>query len=171
MKLSSRESPGFSLVEVVIAIGIVSFAILGIVGLLPAGLKTVKNANENAGAANVLNAVAESIRAASTTDAQTFTWSFAGVSHPYQIAGGSNNVYLDNLTLEGVATNALNKRLRAYVSLNAPTSLTSPGYGTISVAWSAQAAKLAWDSTLQKWTNADGSVTTAIQFLPRTTTP
>lgn len=43
MKLPRNFSvPAFSLVEVVVALGLMSFAIVGIVGLLPAGLRTMK---------------------------------------------------------------------------------------------------------------------------------
>jgi uncharacterized protein (TIGR02598 family) len=40
----TRRSRGFSLVEVVMALGIMSFALMGIVGLLPAGLSQFRQA-------------------------------------------------------------------------------------------------------------------------------
>ena len=39
-----RRGRGFTLVEVTVALGIVSFALLGLVGLLPVGLQTFKSA-------------------------------------------------------------------------------------------------------------------------------
>jgi uncharacterized protein (TIGR02598 family) len=156
---------GFSLIEVVIAIGIVSFSILAVVGLLPTGLKTVKNANEQAGAANVLNAIAETLRQASSSDGVNFSNSFAGQSVSYTIGGGSMNCFWSNLTLEGV-TNSQFSRIEAQLIGTSPATLLAPGQATISVAWSAN-PNLSWNSSSNNWSHADGSITTGIQFLPR----
>ena len=156
---------GFSLIEVVIAIGIVSFSILAVVGLLPTGLKTVKNANEQAGAANVLNAIAESLRQASSADGFTFSNAFAGQSIQYSIGASPTNTTWTNLTLEGV-TNAQFSRIEAQLSITPPSNSVSPGQATISVAWSAN-PNLSWNPSSNNWAHADGSITTGIQFLPR----
>lgn len=50
-------SCAFSLVEVVLSLGITSFALLAIVALLPIGLQSTKDSLEETGAVNVLNAV------------------------------------------------------------------------------------------------------------------
>jgi Tfp pilus assembly protein PilV len=156
---------GFSLIEVVIAIGIVSFSILAVVGLLPTGLKTVKNANEQAGAANVLNAIAESLRQASSADGLTFSNAFAGQPIQYNIGASPTNTTWTNLTLEGV-TNDQFSRIEAQLSITPPSNSVSPGQATISVAWSAN-PNLSWNSSSNNWAYADGSITTGIQFLPR----
>ena len=166
MKYSSRAPlAGFSLIEVVIAIGIVSFAILAVVGLLPMGLKTVKNANEQAGAVNVLNAIAENLRQASSADGVNFSNSFAGQNISYAIGSAPTNTLWNNLTLEGV-TNALFSRIEAQLTVTPPINSLSPGQATISVAWSAN-PNLSWLAPSTNWTNSDGSITTGIQFLPR----
>ena len=43
------------------AIGIVSVALLAVVGLLPVGLQSVRNANELAGASLVMNRLADAV--------------------------------------------------------------------------------------------------------------
>lgn len=160
-------SAGFSLVEVTLAIGIVSFALLAVVGLLPVGLKSVKNANEQAGAANVLNVIAGSLRSASSSNRTNFSSRFAGQTVAFEIGGSTTSNSWTNLTLDGsLETAASPKRLSAVANIYPASSLTTPSRAVISVAWSAQSAP-GWDSTTQRWTNADGSLTSGIQFLPQ----
>lgn len=52
-----RSSCAFSLVEVVLALGIATFGILIIVALLPAGIQSTKDSLEETGAINVLSEV------------------------------------------------------------------------------------------------------------------
>jgi len=68
-----KRCAALSLVEVTLALGIVSFSMLAVVGLLPVGLQSIKNANEQAGAANVIGGIADALRKASSTDGTTFT--------------------------------------------------------------------------------------------------
>jgi len=53
---------GLSLVEVVMAIGIMSFAILTLVALLPVGLKTVRESSDEAAAINQLAIMATDVK-------------------------------------------------------------------------------------------------------------
>jgi len=148
---------GFSLVEVVIAIGIVSFAVLAIMGLLPTGLKTVKNSNEQAAAANAIGAIAEAIRAGNATG-----WSYNGTNYDYSAA-----VPLNNLTLEGKGSSgAVDSRLVAIVIFTASPTDTTPGSAMISVAWPAGAVA-APNNGSPNWSGSDGVVTVGIQFLIR----
>ena len=154
----------FSLVEVVIALGVVSFALIAVFGLLPTGLKTVKNANEQAAAANVLGAIADAVRNASTNgSATTYSNSIAGQGIGYTLGGAATTINLNNLTLEGGAANNFSARLKAVVVITPPVSTTIPGRALISVAWPPQAVwgGASWSKT------ADGSVTSGIQFLPK----
>jgi uncharacterized protein (TIGR02598 family) len=50
-----RKSPAFSLIEVVLALGVVSFALLGILILLPEGLFSVHNAETLQATSNIAN--------------------------------------------------------------------------------------------------------------------
>ena len=161
----------FSLVEVTLALGIVSFALVAVLGLLPVGLKSVKNANEQAGAANVLNAIAGSLRTASSTNASNFSGRFADQDISYSLGVASPAIIWPNLTLEGAQEDASGnppKRLSARLEiLQSPSAdFSTPGRAVVSVAWSAQAGPT-WDAAANKWTKADGSITSGIQFLPR----
>ncbi len=158
----------FSLVEVVLALGIVSFSLLAVVGLLPVGLRSIKNANEQAAAANVVGAISAALRAASSTDGTNFTNTFSGENITYLMGGAnaSTNKWT-NLDLSGTPGTSA-KRLSALLEIvNQPgTNPPTPGRAVISVAWPAQADP-EWHSANQTWTKAEGSLTTAIQFLPK----
>ena len=163
-RLRAANHSAFSLVEVVIALGVVSFALIAVFGLLPTGLKTVKNANEQAAAANVLGAIADAVRNASTNgSATTYSNSIAGQGIGYTLGGAATTINLNNLTLEGGAANNFSARLKAVVVITPPLSTTIPGRALISVAWPPQAVwgGASWSKT------ADGSVTSGIQFLPK----
>ena len=163
-RLRAANHSAFSLVEVVIALGVVSFALIAVFGLLPTGLKTVKNANEQAAAANVLGAIADAVRNASTNgSATTYSNSIAGQGIGYTLGGAATTINLNNLTLEGGAANNFSARLKAVVVITPPVSTTIPGRALISVAWPPQAVwgGASWSKT------ADGSVTSGIQFLPK----
>lgn len=56
-----RRRSAFSLVEVVLALGVVSFAIVAILGILPAGLQTGHSAQDETRAAQIAQAIIASI--------------------------------------------------------------------------------------------------------------
>jgi uncharacterized protein (TIGR02598 family) len=165
-------------VEVTIAIGIVAFALLAVVGLLPAGLRSVQNANEQAGAASVLDSIASALNSATVTDDSnpntfTATFPFATNSNNSSVSfnlasnpGTSGGTFQwTELTLEGTENPAF-KRLSAILIINELPTRSTPGRATISVAWSA-ASNPTWQSAEKKWSKAEGSLTSAILFLPR----
>ncbi len=160
----------FSLVEVVLSLGIVSFALLAVVGLLPVGLKVVKNANEQAAAGNVLEGLADSLRKASSTNGRIYSSDFAGKKITFTVDGGAalSPIEWKELDLDG-SINSSGRRLSARLEIyQQPTANPpAPGRAIVSVAWSAQAPTLTWDGSKKQWANAEGSITTGLQFLPK----
>jgi|GEM_PF-1847987 len=65
--LSVFSESGFSLVEVVLALGIVGFCMLAIVGMLPVGLSANKNSIRQSAAANLARGIVADLRAAKST--------------------------------------------------------------------------------------------------------
>jgi prepilin-type N-terminal cleavage/methylation domain-containing protein len=163
---STDKPKGFSLVEVVVAIGIVAFGMLAVIGLLPTGMKMARNSTEQAQAANLVQALAESVRSASTTNGTNYSSSFAGQINSYAIGGSATTLQISNLTLDG-RVDPIAGRLVAVVTITPPPTAATNGRAVISVAWPA-AARPAWNGTSSTWdAKAEGAVTTAIQFLPR----
>jgi len=83
-----RQSQGFSLIEVLIALGIVAFMVGSVLGLLPSGLKVMQDSGERAAAANLANSLCEAIRAARTADGTNFPWNYSGQSYSFSSGGG-----------------------------------------------------------------------------------
>ena len=163
MKILGNLRSAFSLVEVANSIGILSLCVLAVVGLLPVGLKSVQNANEQAAAAQVVAAIANSLRNA-TPGNGTYTFSCAGQSGSFSLgAGNTTSVSWTNLSMEGTANEAY-KRLAARIDLAPPADATSPGTATISVAWPA-AANPVWNPQTRSWSKAEGSLASGIIFL------
>ena len=160
---SSLLRSGFSLIEVVLAIGIVSFALLAVVGLLPVGMKSTQNAREQAAAANVLNSIANALRSAEK-NGNSFSNTFAGQNIVFSTNGGSSSVEWDRLDLNGQSTNSASARLKARLIITNPTNSTSTGEALISIAWPAQNPNMKWVGS--EWTNAQGHLTTRIHFFP-----
>ncbi len=128
----SFHASAFSLVEVVLALGLVSFCLLAVVGLLPVGLKAVKNANEESAAANALAQLADSLRNPTKTGTlyaaagafSNITWQLGGVSTTTNIP----------LAMNGQPTNASGSRLVAKVEVLPPADLHTAGLARVSIA-------------------------------------
>lgn len=60
--MKTTHSTGFSLVEVTIALAIVAFGMVVLMGLLPTGLNMVKESSDESAASNILSAVSADIR-------------------------------------------------------------------------------------------------------------
>ena len=67
----SFELAGFSLVEVVIALGIVSFAVIAILGLIPSGLNTLKDSTAETVRAQIVRSIAASALTANFSSLNT----------------------------------------------------------------------------------------------------
>jgi len=154
-----RQESAFSLVEVVLAIGLVSFCLLALVGLLPVALRSIKNAHEESAAANALSQLADALRNATTNAGgkyvaaggfSSITWS----SSP----GGATSTNL-NLALNGQPTN-VDARLVARVEILSPATSTAPFLARVSVAWPRTAT---WSNSA--WTKSEGSINSGLQFL------
>lgn len=158
---------GFSLVEVTLAIGIISFALLAVVALLPVGLKSVKNSAEQATGAAVLEAIGEALRHAGTTNGTNYSVIFGGTTNSFSIGAAPPPPWpFENLSLEGVA-DAANRRVVARLEILQTPSANrlTPGRAMVSVAWSA-AGNPTFDANTGKWERAEGSLTAPVHFLP-----
>lgn len=159
---------GFSLVEVTLALGIVSFCLVAIVGLLPVGLQTAKASREHAAAAASVEQIARALEGAVADENGVYrgvgvldglTW----VSDGPEVTLGP----LRNLSLGGLPTDQrIDERLVAYVVIDPPGRLGSgdpAGSALVTVAWPNQAE---WNPSTSTWSNDRGSLTTRVIFLP-----
>ncbi len=61
--MKKRSTAAFSLVELTLAIGIAAFCLIAVVGLMPVGMLTNRNATSQTAATNILSSVVSDIRA------------------------------------------------------------------------------------------------------------
>lgn len=166
MRALNPNLKAFSLIEVVLALGICSFCLTVLIGLLPIGLNSIKSTQMQDSAAQCLARISASVTEAipdgstppnySVPDVYTnLTWTQGG-------AAATNDFHM---TADGNLTNATSSsvRLVSHVVINPPTTALDSGKAMISVAWPAAAT---WNTTSGKWVNAQGSVSTYLIFSP-----
>lgn len=167
---------GFSLIEVTLAIGIIAFALLAVVALLPVGMSANQSARDQAQAVQIVNAIGISIQSAvvtGTTKPGTYTYAALppfGPGLPTSPAKVPASILLPTWTVPGSAGKPVeqtiaigengtpvdssknsNYRFLAAVSITPPKDKSSLGKACIMVAW--PGLPLA----VQKWITVPGS--------------
>jgi len=154
------------LVEVVIALGIIAFALISVYSLLPAGLGSMREAEENAAATALLEELASAIgNARAVEGVYTATGVYSGMSWSYN--GALVEHEFENLSLAGTpvpATATSPGRLKARVELTPPSPASPAGNALIAVAWPVTAE---WDPDAKRWTGQQGALYSRIIFIPR----
>jgi uncharacterized protein (TIGR02598 family) len=108
-----RDSAGFSLVEIVIAVGVAAFALMALLGLLPSGLKTFKSSVD----ASVGSQIAQRI----FNDLQIADWA--------SVTNNTNPVrFFDEQGTELADSNAINCIYWARVNVSSNSSGVSTTY-------------------------------------------
>ncbi len=155
------------MVEVTLALGLVTFCLLALVGLLPIGLQTVRTSKDEAAAINCMEQISNSIREALPQASPSVDYHAFGAYQTlvWSLGGSDVSVMLHNLSSSGFPTqSAPEQRYAARILIHPPANAFATGTASISVAWPAQAT---WNETLSEWQNAQGAVYTWFIFLPR----
>jgi len=131
---------GFSLVEVVMALGLASFVLVGLLGLLPIGLNTMRDARGDSLRAEIIKSVANT--------AQQTDFSLLGTLNgtKYQF---DNNGMLSS-------TDALYEAVLSTGSVSVPSStspVTLPGLASVAIA-------------IHRLANTNSEATTHVVFIP-----
>ena len=159
----------FSLIEVVLAIGIVAFALVTVIALLPVGLGSMKHAREQAAGAACVSQIAESLLTAATTSGSTHATGVWANSLPSWTVGQTVALPLTTgtipVSLGGLpAFFPMDQRLIAYVQVWPPASAVTTGTALITVAWPST-AKYKGNGT-SPWTNAEGFISSWVVLPP-----
>jgi len=167
---TERHVRAFSLIEVVLALGLISFCLMVLLALLPAALTTAKNTRQQTAAASLAEEISTSIRNAATNSSGNYApaglW---GANFTWTLGSGTSVSTNGNFTLGGVAlATSVESQLKAVVVVTPPATASSSGTALISVAWPQQAQ---WTTNavtaIPSWNNAAGSVDSWIIFVPR----
>ncbi len=171
MKAFRSVAAGFSLIEVVIAVGVVAFAIFGVFGLMPVGMRDFQNATCESAGADVLSTLSVALRSAQTSDGTNFDWSFGGTNCRYALGGSASSNGWSSLSLEGVLPDhSLYGQLCAVCIVTPPQSATGEGAAVLSVAWPSSANPV-YNPANQRWSRCQGWLTLPIRFIPRMPLP
>lgn len=168
MKNEPTVSKAFTLIETTLALGITAFALVAIIGLIPVGLNSVRNARDQSAAGNVLSKIAQNIRHASQDgsgnfrctivpgeDSSLLTWTLGADPLPPAM--------ISDVAWDG-STSTERGRFVVRVAVTPPGSAVEPGRAEVSVAWPEHAD---FNASSGEWENASGKVETAISFLPK----
>lgn len=126
MKSCDSKTAAFSLVEVALALGVAAFCLIAILGLMPVGVQTNRNATSQTAATNIMAAIVADLR--TTPPAATTSPQFAITF------GTDTTLYFD---ASGQASTSLgtDSRYRLNITWNsAPTGLN---YAVLRVTWPA----------------------------------
>lgn len=158
LSIPSMRPRAFSLVEVAMAMGIASFCLLAVVGLLPVGLDAARESREESGAARCLEQIAQSLRSAERTSGG-FRASGAFTNLEWAPATGLAST-MTNLSLEGPDSEPAEQRLVARVEI-APQNGGPVCQALVTVAWP---NRVTWEASTSSWKNAQGSLSTWVIF-------
>ncbi|HWL50921.1 MAG TPA: hypothetical protein VNQ90_00695 [Chthoniobacteraceae bacterium] len=126
---------GFSLVEVTLALGIASFCLIAILGLIPVGLNSTQTAMEQTQATNIISNIIADMKQKPVGSTDEVTSQRFGITVP----AGPKLLYFKN---GGTTTSQGDARYKVKVTFTS-TSVhddRKPITGTIWVAWPAAAA-------------------------------
>ena len=125
--MKKRFTSGFSLVELTLALGVASFCLIALVGLMPVGVMTNRNATSQTAATNIMAAVVADLRATPT---------FNTSSTEFGITFGTNaTLYFDG-TGQFATSLGANSRYQLNVTWYGSAGL---GYADLKVTWPAPA--------------------------------
>ena len=151
---------GFSLVEVTLAVGVVSFALMSVIALIPTGLSSFKVAMDNSVGSQIVERIVNELQ---QTDFNTLcpTKSLPMVRSPYQ------KRYFDDQGNEvtvsgGTSAKPSGSIYEAQILLTNPTSL--PGDGGSSNNLATVSIILVNNPTTQSAFNADGTFNSSVTF-------
>jgi type II secretory pathway pseudopilin PulG len=131
-----QNKSGFTLVEVVLALGILVFAGFALISLMAEGFQSSKDSKQQFQAATIAEYICATRRTAPTTDLSTTQPNFPLPNLTNAVpTGNTNNFgYPVYMTADGATTTQANARFGLLFSINAPTTYVpavSPGAATV----------------------------------------
>ena len=118
----------FSLVELVLALGVLAFCLIAVFGLMPVGMQTNRNATSQTAATNIIGGIVADLRA---------TPAAATTSPQFAITFGTNKTLYFDAAGQGSTSLTPDSRYRLNITWNsAPTGLY---YAALKVTWPAAA--------------------------------
>jgi len=164
MRTSPRRA--FSLLEVTMALGLISFCLVALIGLMPIGIDSVRDASRQAEAVRLLKHLATGIQGSARDDAGQYRLlGFGVLNHVAWRADGASLAPVGGfLDASGTPVKEADADFSYRLELTAPDEEdpASCGRAWISVAWPAGAV---WSGG--QWTKAQGREEILVMFRAR----
>lgn len=159
----SSRPQAFSLVEVVLALGIGAMALVAIIGLMPTSLQCTRNTVETTQAALVARMISYDLRASATSGTSaSVVSSSSSALYGIPLKTGTTTFYLDKLGLAAGLTSG-SAQYRAQVIINSPQGQFTASYAIAPVFHAS--IQLTWPAAASI-NNASGSLEAASSFTP-----
>ena len=132
---ASARPPGFSLVEVTLALGIAAFALIAIFGLMPVGMRANQSASEQTIASQIASVIIADLRTAngSSTPLYGINTATGGTLYFAESRTAGNTGFSFSITP------GAQDRYRATVTLTPPASGSRKAtFGTVTISWPAK---------------------------------
>ena len=124
--ISNFKAAAFSLVELVLALGVAAFCLIAVFGLMPVGIQTNRNATSQTAATNIIAAIVADLR---TTPAAATTSPQFGITF-----GSDKTLYFDT---SGQASTSLSRDARYQLNIKWNVAPTGLYYANLKVTWPA----------------------------------
>jgi type II secretory pathway pseudopilin PulG len=121
-----RRTEAFSLVEVVVALGICTFVLVGIMGLFMAGMRVNRDSEDEIQAANLASLIISSCRAAPLSVSGNFAVPASALTNAFATAYNNNYV-----TLDGTLTNAPGSAAYSITCRSGTNTVTGPNIAQV----------------------------------------
>lgn len=134
---NNRKLRGFSLVEVILALGIATFALVILLALLPMGANRNRETTEESLTSNLLGAIVADVRNSPTNQPSAL---FGITPHPRTVTASRTNIYW--LSADGLPmTSSLSAHYRLEVQMIPTNNALSVPSAWFRISWPAQAAR------------------------------
>ncbi len=157
-----RREAAFTLVEIAISLGILAFCLVSIIGLLPTGLSSVRDAECQAAAARLLGQLSNALHGSALSATEYRLPPVGGIPEQKWKVGDPSFNASGVLNAFGFAETAADTALFAWrVEITPPTDTRPDSFGRaiVRIAWPQRAV---WSGT--SWNNASGQTSALILF-------
>jgi len=159
---TSYRISGFTLVEVTLALGLVAFCLIAILGLIPVGLDSIRDGNRQAEASRIMKQIATGLHAAHADEDENYYLVAAGTLGEINWKVGDPEIgpLTGMMTASGTPTSSVADAMFSYsITIDPPADYWVTGRALIRIAWPAQAV---WNGS--GWDKSTGNVTSLVLF-------
>jgi uncharacterized protein (TIGR02598 family) len=134
-----RFTAAFALVEITLALGVAAFCLIAVLGLVPVGVQTNRNATSQTAAINILSSVVSDIRSSKPGQSSSTRYNINRTKLSFTtVCFDDQGQFVTIATPRGATCPATHYRFRLDVQIaNQPAGVVYPNYVWLKVTWPA----------------------------------